>query len=286
VCSLLLFVRRPLGGGGRQHLRRPWKKYQAEFSASRSKRLEDSIAAEQAKLDADRPTRRPRRRSTTRRRASPRARAPSSSRPCAPRSIRRSARTSRKDLNLRFVKSELEELRYSTTTPSTTAGRRTRSRRRSISAWRPDRAAEDLRRLAGEDCGPRGRDQGDRGRRQAGRGDARSHDGARRSPGTPRDAGRCYLPGPKASPPFVGWGWQPKIPKDPADRAPRIRSQQLRPGDRARGPLHLVPCRHRTRSGRGSAQSWRPIHGATSISGKHPREVRLHVVPLRCRARR
>src|SRR4030095_2064892 len=53
VCSLLLFVGALWAVADDNIFRRPWKKYQAEFSRLEIRRLEDAIAAEQAKLDAD-----------------------------------------------------------------------------------------------------------------------------------------------------------------------------------------------------------------------------------------
>ena len=53
VCSLLLFVGALWAVADDNIFRRPWKKFQGEFSRLEIKRLEDAIAAEQVKLDAD-----------------------------------------------------------------------------------------------------------------------------------------------------------------------------------------------------------------------------------------
>ena len=53
VCSLLLFVGALWAVLDDNVFRRPWKKYQAEFARLEIQRLEEQIAAEQARLDAD-----------------------------------------------------------------------------------------------------------------------------------------------------------------------------------------------------------------------------------------
>ena len=53
VCSLLLFVAALWAIADDNVFRRPWKWYQAEFSRLEIKGIEDQIAAEQARLDAD-----------------------------------------------------------------------------------------------------------------------------------------------------------------------------------------------------------------------------------------
>src|SRR5438094_10223836 len=53
VTSLLLFVGALWCIADDNIFRRPWKKYQAEFNRLAIRRLEDAIAAEQQRLDAD-----------------------------------------------------------------------------------------------------------------------------------------------------------------------------------------------------------------------------------------
>src|SRR5881397_1723281 len=53
VTSLLLFVGALWCIADDNIFRRPWKKYQAEFNRLEIRRLEDAIAAEQQRLDAD-----------------------------------------------------------------------------------------------------------------------------------------------------------------------------------------------------------------------------------------
>src|SRR5262245_20188060 len=112
VCSLLLFVGALWAVADDNIFRRPWKKFQGEFSRLEIKRLEDAIAAEQGKLDAD-----------------PAYQAASKAIEDAKVSVASGENAKKlgalrsqldqaqredqsKDLNLRFVKSELEEYRY------------------------------------------------------------------------------------------------------------------------------------------------------------------------------
>ena len=53
VCSLLLLVGALWAVADDNIFRRPWKKYQAEFNRLEINRLEEAIAAEQKRLDAD-----------------------------------------------------------------------------------------------------------------------------------------------------------------------------------------------------------------------------------------
>ena len=53
VCSLLLFVGALWAVVDDNVFRRPWKKYQAEFNSLEIQRLEQAIADEQRRLDAD-----------------------------------------------------------------------------------------------------------------------------------------------------------------------------------------------------------------------------------------
>src|SRR5881409_1418111 len=112
VCSLLLFVGALWAVADDNIFRRPWKKFQAEFNRLEIHRLEDAIADEQKRLDAD-----------------PEYQAAAKALEDAKRSVttgegaRKIAELQReltqaqhedqkKDFDLRFVKSELEELRF------------------------------------------------------------------------------------------------------------------------------------------------------------------------------
>src|SRR5438132_11462196 len=53
ICSLLLFVGALWAIADDNIFRRPWKRYQVEFNRLEIKKMEEAIAAEQARLDAD-----------------------------------------------------------------------------------------------------------------------------------------------------------------------------------------------------------------------------------------
>src|SRR5262245_18072128 len=112
LCSLLLFVGALWAIADDNIFRRPWKKFQAEFSRLEIKRIEDQIAAEQGKLDAD-----PAYQQAVKDLAA--ARADVASGDTAQRIaklqldlVQTQEDDQSTDLNLRFVKSELEELRF------------------------------------------------------------------------------------------------------------------------------------------------------------------------------
>src|SRR5262245_29313934 len=112
VCSLLLFVGALWAVADDNIFRRPWKKYQAEFSRLEIKRLEDAIAAEQAKLDAD-----PGYQAATKAVEDAKANVASGENAKKLASLHAALDQAQredqsKDLNLRFVKSELEERRF------------------------------------------------------------------------------------------------------------------------------------------------------------------------------
>src|SRR5262245_43611360 len=112
VCSLLLLVGALWALLDDNFLRRPWKKWQAGFNRLEISRVEDQIGAEQARLDAD-----PTYQDAVKRLAAARTEVDSGG---TEQEIERlegelSAEVledQSKDLNLRFVKSELEELRF------------------------------------------------------------------------------------------------------------------------------------------------------------------------------
>src|SRR5215471_14779729 len=110
LCSLLLLVGALWAIADDNVFRRPWKKWQAGFNRLEIKRLEDSIQAEQARLDADPAYQ-----------AAAKALADAKRDTTSGETARRIAELRReldlaqkedlsKDLDLRFVKSELEEL--------------------------------------------------------------------------------------------------------------------------------------------------------------------------------
>src|SRR5262245_17112561 len=112
VCSLLLFVGALWAVADDNIFRRPWKKYQAEFSRLEIKRLEDAIGAEQTKLDAD-PAYQAASKAVDEAKASVTSGENAKKLASLRAQLDQAQRDDQsKDLNLRFVKSELEEWRY------------------------------------------------------------------------------------------------------------------------------------------------------------------------------
>src|SRR5262249_42963124 len=112
VCSLLLFVGALWAIADDHIFRRPWKKYQAEFNRTEIRKIEDAIKAEQERLDADSAYQEAEK-------ALAAAKADATSGETARKLeelhrqlVRAQEEDQSKDLNLRFVKSELEELRF------------------------------------------------------------------------------------------------------------------------------------------------------------------------------
>src|SRR5258705_13800870 len=109
LCSLLLFVGALWAVADDNVFRRPWKRYQAGFNRVEITRLEDGVRAEQERLDAD-----PAYQEATKALADAKASVTSgeNARKLADLQkelIRAEEEDQSKDLNLRFVKSELEE---------------------------------------------------------------------------------------------------------------------------------------------------------------------------------
>src|SRR5207302_302571 len=112
LCSLLLLVGALWAIADDNVFRRPWKKYQAGFNRLEISKLEEAIRAEQTRLDAD-----------PQYQAEEKAFADAKKDVTSGETARKIADLQRqlvqaqkedqsKDLNLRFVKSELEELRF------------------------------------------------------------------------------------------------------------------------------------------------------------------------------
>src|SRR3989442_14518598 len=111
VTSLLLFVGALWCIADDNIFRRPWKKYQAEFNRLEIQRLKDAIAGEQQRLDAD-----PAYQQAVKALADARTSVSSgdNARKIADlqRELRRAPQEDpSKDLNLRFIKSQPQELR-------------------------------------------------------------------------------------------------------------------------------------------------------------------------------
>src|SRR5262245_61843005 len=112
VLSLLLFVGALWAVADDNFFRRPWKKYQAGFNRLEISRIEDQIGAEQVRLDAD-----PKYQEVMRQLQAARAEESSGATAKEIAQLEQELNTAllqdqSKDLNLRFVKSELEELRF------------------------------------------------------------------------------------------------------------------------------------------------------------------------------
>jgi len=215
VTSLLLFVGALWCIADDNIFRRPWKKYQAEFNRLEIRRLEDAIAAEQQRLDAD-----PAYRQATKALADAHASVSSgeNARKIADlqRELRRAQQEDQsKDLNLRFIKSELEELRFKYD-DALHAGRPTEALLAEIEAKEQVRA--ERQRIYTDS----------QQHIEALQNEIKQVEGAVKTAEdevakltTAREdlqqklegVSLGYFPGPKAEPPFFGFDWQPKIPK-------------------------------------------------------------------------
>src|SRR5256885_14703606 len=215
VTSLLLFVGALWCIADDNIFRRPWKKFQAEFNRLEIQHLKDAIAAEQHRLDAD-----PAYQQAVKALADARANASSGeiARQIADlqRELRRAQQQDQsKDLNLRFVKSELEELRFKYD-DALHAGRPTEALLKEIEAKEQQRA--ERQRIYSES----------QQRIEALQNEIKQVEGAIQTAEegiakltTARDdlqqklegVSIGYFPGPKAAPPFFGFDWQPKIPR-------------------------------------------------------------------------
>ncbi len=215
VCSLLLFVGALWAILDDNVFRRPWKKWQAGFNRLEISRLEDQIGAEQARLDAD-----PQYQEAVKQLET--ARAELASGATADEIARLEAELNTavledqsKDLNLRFVKSELEELRYFYD-DAKHHGRPTEpilqriKEREALQVERQKIYAESQAKI--EDL---------RGQIVAKRSAVEGGEKALEKLSTGRQELTQRLeavslgrfPGPTLSPPFIRTEWQPKIPK-------------------------------------------------------------------------
>src|SRR5215813_5945252 len=112
LCSVLLLVGALWAIADDNIFRRPWKKWQAEFNRLEMSKLEEAIRAEQARLDAD-----PAYQAAAKALADAKRDATSGETARRIADLRRQVELAQKedlskDLDLRFVKSELEELRF------------------------------------------------------------------------------------------------------------------------------------------------------------------------------
>src|SRR5215831_14031201 len=112
ILSVLLFIGALWAIADDNFFRRPWKKWQAGFNRVEISHLEDQIGAEQARLDGD-----PKYQEIEKQLQAARAEESSGDAAKEIARLERELNTAvlqdqSKDLNLRFVKSELEELRF------------------------------------------------------------------------------------------------------------------------------------------------------------------------------
>jgi mono/diheme cytochrome c family protein len=215
LCSLLLFVGALWAIADDNVFRRPWKKFQAGFSRLEIRRIEDAIAAEQKRLDGD-PAYQQAVKDLQGARAAVASGEPAQRRAALERDLVRALEEDQsKDLDLRFVKSELEELRF-----------------QFDDAEHHHRPSEGILRVIEEKETLRKERQRiydeSQGRIEAIRNEIKAIDGAVKSAEeglakltTARDdlqqklegVALGYFPGPKEQAPYFGFGWQPKIPK-------------------------------------------------------------------------
>src|SRR5215467_6893877 len=215
VMSLLLFVGALWAIADDNIFRRPWKKYQAEFNRLEIQHLKDAIAAEQQRLDAD-----PAYQEATKTLAEAKAGVSSGEHARRIADLQRQVRQAQeqdqsKDLNLRFVKSELEELRFlyddalhhGQPTEALLAKiqerEQLRTERQAIYGA-SQQGIEDLQNQIKALEGAVKTAQEAVDKLTATRDDIQQK---------LEGVSLGYLPGPKASPPFIGFDWQPKIPK-------------------------------------------------------------------------
>jgi mono/diheme cytochrome c family protein len=215
LCSLLLFAGALWAIADDNVFRRPWKKYQAEFNRLEIEHIQGQIADEQKRLDAD-----PAYQAATKARADAQASVESGENTRRIAELQQQVKRAQeedqsKDLNLRFVKSELEELRFKyddalhhgqpteAILQEIQAKEQLRGERQQIYT-ESQQHIEDLQNQV-----------------KAVEGAVKAADDALAKLTTTRDdlqqklegVSLGYLPGPKATPPFVGFDWQPKIPK-------------------------------------------------------------------------
>ncbi len=215
VCSLLLFVGALWAIADDNVFRRPWKKYQAEFNRLEIQSLKDAIQAEQDRLNAD-----PGYQTTSKTLADARASVDSGENGHRIAEIERELTRVRKDdqskdLNLRFVKSELEELRFKYDDAlhhgaPTDALWQAIQAREQVRAERQKIYSDSQAHI--EDL--EGQVKAIQGSVKAAEDElvtlTAAHDDLQQKL---ENVSLGYLPGPKAGPPFVGFDWQPKIPK-------------------------------------------------------------------------
>jgi mono/diheme cytochrome c family protein len=215
VLSVLLFIGALWAIADDNFFRRPWKKWQAGFNRVEISHIEDQIGAEQARLDAD-----PKYQEVVKQLDAARAEESSGD------TAKEIARLERelnaavlqdqgKDLNLRFVKSEMEELRFRYD-DAHDHGRPTEA---ILERIRQEEAVRDERQKAYAES--QGHIEDLRNQIKAKQAAAKNAEDALAKITTKRDELQQKLetvslgrfPGPTLTPPFIKTEWQPKIPK-------------------------------------------------------------------------
>ncbi|HYR97306.1 MAG TPA: multiheme c-type cytochrome, partial [Candidatus Binatus sp.] len=215
LCSLLLFVGALWAVADDNVFRRPWKRFQAQFNRLEIKRLEDAIQAEQDRLNAD-----PAYQEATKALAEAKASVTSgeNARKLAELQkelVRVQEDDQGKDLNLRFIKSELEELRFKFD-DALHHGQPTDAILREIE----DREKLRLERQAIYSASQQ-HIEDLQNQIKALQGSVKAAEDAVTQLAATREDLQQKLegvslgrfPGPKATPPFVAIEWQPKIPR-------------------------------------------------------------------------
>jgi cytochrome c1 len=215
VLSLFLFVGALWAVADDNVFRRPWKRYQAEFNRLEIRRLEEAIAAEQTRLDGLEAYQAAAGRLATAEEGL--AGGETAAKLAALRGELTAAQQAdqSKDLNLRFVKSELEELRY-LYDDALHHGRptdeiaRTITAREALKAERAKIYGESQDRIAGLEAEIKALEAGRKAAEDAIAELTTTRDDLQQRL---ENVSLGWLPGPTARPPFVAWNWQPKIPK-------------------------------------------------------------------------
>src|SRR5216110_1992788 len=215
VSSLLLFVGALWAIADDNIFRRPWKKWQAEFNRLEIRRLKDAIADEQKRLDAD-----PEYQAAAQALDEARKSVTSGENVRKIADLQRELRQAQKedqdkDLRLRFIKSELEELRFKYD-DALHNGRPTEGLLHEIQE--KEQVRVERQKIY---SGSQAHIEDLQNQIKTLQGTVKTGEDALAKLTTARDdlqqklegVSLGYLPGPKASPPFFGFDWQPKIPK-------------------------------------------------------------------------
>jgi len=215
VCSLLLLVGALWAIADDNIFRRPWKKFQAEFNRLEIRSLEDQIAAEQKRLDADAEYQQAMKALADAKTSVASGENAQKLKELQRQLVQAKEEDQSKDLNLRFVKSELEELRFKFDdalhhNEPTDAILATIQKNEALRVERQKIYTESQQKIEGIE-----------NQMKAVQGSVKTAEDQVAKLTTARDdlqqklegVSLGYFPGPKAEAPFFGFDWQPKIPK-------------------------------------------------------------------------